>query len=219
SRLASAPSPTPRELSDLPVGSARLGQLASVRLEQKMPAGIADLGGLQPAVGGIVIAQRGAALEPLLSRVQQAIPGQRGALPRGVELVTVYDRSELIRRVRRTLFVALAEEIAAVAAVILLFLLHGRSALVPVATLPVVLLLAFAALRLLHVPATIMSIGGIAIALGIAVDADVVALEAGHRAVEREPIGSGADSRRDRLAAAAAGISPPILTALLITGV
>ena len=85
---------------------------------------------------------------------------------------------------RKTLLRALGEEVAVVVLVILIFLLHARSALVPLATLPVVLLLTFGGMWILGVPATIMSLGGIGIALGMAVDADIVALEASHRRLE-----------------------------------
>ena len=98
----------------------------------------------------------------------------------------LYDRSELAGRVERTLVRAVAEEVAVVALVVLMFLLHGRSALVPMVTLPLVVLLTFAAMRLFGIPATVMSLGGIAIALGMAVDAELVALEACHRRLETD---------------------------------
>ena len=106
-------------------------------------------------------------------------------------------------RVERTLLRALAEEVAVVVLVILMFLLHARSALVPLATLPLVLLLTFAAMWLLGVSATIMSLGGIGIALGMAVDADVVALEACHRRLERLGEAASAGERRAAIVAAA----------------
>src|SRR4029079_1580351 len=108
------------------------------------------------------------------------------------------------------------EEIVAVVLVVLLFLLHVRSALVPLVTLPLVLLLAFAAMWALGVPATIMSLGGLGIALGIAVDADVVALEACHRRLEALGPAASRAERRRQILAAATGIVPAILTSLLI---
>ena len=105
------------------------------------------------------------------------------------------------------------------ALVVLIFLLHGRSALVPLLTLPLVVLLTFAAMRLFGIPATVMSLGGIAIALGMAVDAELVALEACHRRLETDPGGgiSGASPwRRRRLVEAAGAFAPAILTSLLI---
>ena len=103
----------------------------------------------------------------------------------------LYDRSELAGRVEHTLVRAVTEEVVVVVFVVLLFLLHPASALVPMVTLPFIVLLTFAALRLFGVPVTVMSLGGIAIALGMAVDADLVALEACHRRLE-------ADGRRAR---------------------
>jgi len=113
--------------------------------------------------------------------------------------------------VGHTLWRALGEEIAVVVLVVLAFLLHGRSALVPLATLPLVVLLTFAGMWLLGVPATVMSLGGVGIALGLAVDAEVVALEACHRALEARPA-----DRRAALLAAAASFTPVLVTSLAV---
>jgi Cu(I)/Ag(I) efflux system membrane protein CusA/SilA len=131
-------------------------------------------------------------------------------------VVTAYDRLDLITRVGNTLLRALGEEVGVVVLVILLFLLHGRSALVPLMTLPLVLLLTFGAMWALGVPATIMSLGGIGIALGMAVDADVVALEACHRRLEALRAASTPEERRALLLGAAGSFAPAILTSLLI---
>jgi copper/silver efflux system protein len=187
--------------------------LASVRIDDDTPTGLADFDGVLRAVGGIVVAERGADPAAVAGRVKRALEPLRARLPPGVQLVTVYDREALVGRVGATLLRALAEEIGVVVLVILLFLLHGRSALVPLVTLPVVLLLTFGATWILGLPATLMSLGGMGIALGLAVDADVVALEACHRRVEAAP-----DSdRRSTLIAAAGAFAPAILTSLLIT--
>jgi copper/silver efflux system protein len=203
---------------EVPVPSAdgasapRLGDLAHVMIADDMPTGLADLDGQSPAVGGIVVLRRGADALPVIAAVKTTLEQLSARLPPGVRLVTVYDRSALIERVDRTLLRALAEEIAVVVLVILVFLLHGRSALVPLATLPFVLLLTFAGMWLLRIPATFMSLGGIGIALGIAVDADVVALEACHRRLE-----TGTAARRHAIVGAAVAFAPAILTSLLIT--
>jgi Cu(I)/Ag(I) efflux system membrane protein CusA/SilA len=177
---------------------------------------MADFGGFVPAVGGIVIARRGADVSAVIAEVKRVLDRERARLPAGSELVPVYDRSELANGVGRGLARALAEEIAVLVLVVLLFLLHPRSALVPLATLPLVLLLTFAAMWLCGVPATMMSLGGIAIALGLAVDADVVALEACHRRLETLDRGAGAVERRRAIAAAASAFAPAILTSLII---
>ncbi|HXX66104.1 MAG TPA: efflux RND transporter permease subunit [Polyangiaceae bacterium] len=227
-RAAAHPDTTPEELQELPLFPSapdatqndeppRIAEVGHVHVTDDMPLGLADFRGIQPAVGGIVVAARDANLGTLIATVKRTLEQQRAKLPPGVELVTAYDRSELIGRVEQTLIHALGEEVAVVVLVGLLFLLSGRSALVPLLTLPLVLLLTFGAMWIARVPATIMSLGGIGIALGMAVDADVVALEACHRRLEAlGPVSSNGD-RRSQLIAAAGSFAPAILTALLIT--
>lgn len=192
-----------------------LRELAQIHFTHDMPNGLADFEGL-PAVGGIVVARRDADLPTLLSGVQRTLDAHRARLPAGVKLLTVYDRSDLIGRIQHTLVRALGQEVAVVGLVILIFLLHGRSALVPLATLPVVVLLTFAAMWILGIPATIMSLGGIGIALGMAVDADVVALEACHRRLEGSAQDLSGAERRARILSAAGALAPAILVSLLI---
>ncbi len=149
--------------------------------------------------------------------MQKKLENLRLLLPRHVELVTVYNRLDLADRVEHTLLRALCEEVAVVALVILIFLWHKESALVPLLTLPLVVLMTFIGMRFLNVPATIMSLGGIGIALGLAIDADVVALEACHRRLESLPAGATAADRRRALVSAASTLVPAILVSLLIT--
>jgi Cu(I)/Ag(I) efflux system membrane protein CusA/SilA len=208
----------------------RVGDVARVRLSEDMPTGQADVAGY-PAVGGIVIARRDANLANVIAAVEGTLNRARARLPHrnadparldsgaaaDVRLLTTYDREDLATRVRKTLMRVLSEEIAVVVLIILIFLLHGKSALVPLLTLPVVLALTFAAMWLLHLPATIMSLGGIGIALGMAVDADVVALEAAHRRLENTRTGTTSVERRAHIVQAAQAIAPAILTSLMIT--
>jgi len=194
----------------------RLGEVARVRFERAMPDGLADFQGVQSAVGGIVVAERRTHLPTVLAAVQRTVEQLRPRLPSGVKLVTVYDRADVISRIQHTLNVALAEEIVVVALVILLFLLHPASAGVPLVTLPIVVLLTYLAMWALGIPATLMSLGGIGIALGLAVDADVVALEACHRRLEVLEISAAAEERRRALLAAAGSFGPAVVTALLI---
>ena len=215
-----------RRLGDAPLGVAAAGapapgpgkiaDVARVRIAAGMAAGMADFGGFVPAVGGIVVARRGADVSAVIADVKRVLARERARLPAGSELVPVYDRSDLADRVGRGLARALVEEIAVLVLIVLLFLLHPRSALVPLATLPLVLLLTFAAMWLCGVPATMMSLGGIAIALGLAVDADVVALEACHRRLETVDRGATAAERRRAISAAASAFAPAILTSLVI---
>jgi Cu(I)/Ag(I) efflux system membrane protein CusA/SilA len=225
------------DLEALPVAHAGVGgatihlrDVALVREVEDMQTGLADLGGLR-AVGGIVIAKRDANIAALTDEVKRTIAREALKLPHraadserldsgvaaDVHVSTAYDRSDLAGRVKKTLLRALGEEVGVVVLIILLFLLHPRSALLPLATLPVVLLLTFGAMWALGVPATIMSLGGIGIALGMAVDADIVALEASHRRLETLPPGAAPEDRRAKLLAAAQSFAPAILTSLVIT--
>jgi Cu(I)/Ag(I) efflux system membrane protein CusA/SilA len=214
--------PDPGRFTSLPVSKAlgsaspRVGDVGKVIIATDMPTGIADLNGEQRVLGGIVVAKRDADPGAIIAGVKRALAQLTPRLPPSVKIVTVYDRTDLAGRVEHTLLRALTEEIVVVVLVILIFLMDARSALIPLITLPLVLLLTFVGMWLAGVSATVMSLGGIAIALGMAVDADVVALEACHRRLE----GMGtyaAEERRSALFAAAASFAPAILTALLIT--
>ena len=225
------------DLEALPIAGAaataspvHLRDVALVREVEDMQTGLADMGGVR-AVGGIVIAKRDANVTALTDEVKRVIAREARKLPHreadperldsgvaaDVHVSTAYDRSDLAGRVKKTLLRALGEEVGVVVLIILLFLLHVRSALVPLATLPVVLLLTFGAMWALGVPATIMSLGGIGIALGMAVDADIVALEASHRRLETLPPRAAPDDRRAKMLAAAQAFAPAILTSLVIT--
>lgn len=204
-----------------------LGDLAELKFGADMLAGYADFNGELAALGGIVIAERGADPETLIAEVRRVLDGVRDKLTPGnvphqtatIDVVTAYDRLDLVARVAHTLWRALAEEIAVVALVITMFLLHFRSALLPLATLPFVVLLTLGGMWLCGVPATIMSLGGIGIALGMAVDADVVALEACHRRLEALGAAAPQEERRRAISAAAASFTPAIITSLCITAV
>jgi Cu(I)/Ag(I) efflux system membrane protein CusA/SilA len=197
--------------------TAKVGDIAHISFDPDMPLGIADYDGSVATVGGIVVAERDADPRAVIEAVEKNLEQLRPMLPRHIQLVTVYNRLELAGRVEHTLLRALLEEIIVVALVIVIFLFHKESALVPLLTLPLVLLLTFMGMRALSVPATIMSLGGIGIALGMAIDADVVALEACHRHLERLPPGAPAAERRRALLAAAGTLAPAILTSLAIT--
>jgi copper/silver efflux system protein len=228
---------TPEQLAALPVigadpkaGVTPLSDVALVRLGMDMPTGVADVGGVD-AVGGIVVARRDADIARLVEQVKLTIARECRKLPHrsadsgrldsgaaaDVQLITAYDRVDLATRTRQTLLRALGEEVGVVVLIILIFLLHVRSALVPLLTLPAVLLATFGGMWLLGVPATIMSLGGIGIALGMAVDADIVALEASHRRLETLPPGASASERRAQIISAAQAFAPAILTSLVIT--
>jgi copper/silver efflux system protein len=207
------------------MSTTRVGDLARFEFAPDMLTGYADFDGEVAALGAIVVARRDADPATLIPEVKRVLDDLRDELTPAnvphqeatVRIVTAYDRSDLVTRAGRTLHAALGEEIAVVVLVILMFLLHARSALIPLTTLPVVLFLTFGAMWLFGVPATIMSLGGIGIALGMAVDADVVALEACHRRLEATGEKPSDAERRAALRSAAASFAPAILTSLLIT--
>jgi Cu(I)/Ag(I) efflux system membrane protein CusA/SilA len=194
-----------------------LGDVAHSALVTDMPIGITDLGGDPQVAGGIVIAKRDADPRAVILAVERTLEEAKRILPRNLKLVTIYSRMDLAKRVEHTLLGALAEEVAVVVLVVMLFLLHGRSALAPALTLPLVLLITFAGMHLFGIPATIMSLGGMGIALGMAVDADVVALEACHRRLETLGTAASRPDRRAALIGAAGSVAPAIVTSLLIT--
>ena len=202
-----------------------VGDLARFEFAPDMLSGYADFNGEVAALGGIVVARRGADPSRVIPEIERTLDELRDKLTPSnvphqeatIAIVPAYDRSRLVSQVERTLLGALGEEIAVVVLVILLFLLHFRSALVPLITLPFVLLLTFAGMWLFGVSASIMSLGGIGIALGMAVDAEVVALEACHRRLEQLEPGATPERRSAVIRSAASSFAPAVLTSLLIT--
>src|SRR5262249_4888039 len=147
--------------------------------------GIGELDGEGEAVGGIVLLRSGTDAYGTLAALKAKLAELAQSLPEGVEIVTTYDRSQLIDRAIANLRGKLAEEIAIVAAVCFLFLLHWRSAVVAVVTLPLGILTSFIVMHYQGVSANIMSLGGIAIAIGAMVDAAIVMIENAHKHLER----------------------------------
>jgi Cu(I)/Ag(I) efflux system membrane protein CusA/SilA len=173
--------------------SVRVSDVGSVRFGPQARRGAPDFDGLGEAVGAIVVMRYGENARGLIERVEAKLDDLRKSLPPGVEIVTTYDRSALIERSIDTLKHALAEEMTVVALVILIFLFHFRSALLPIMSLPLAVLLSFVPMYLLGVPSTIMSLGGIAIAIGATVDAEIVMVEACHKKLEHAPKDNYAD--------------------------
>jgi len=163
----------------------RLGDVAHVQIGPEMRRGIAELNGEGEVAGGIIVMRSGRNARDTIAAVKSKFDTLRASLPAGVEIVTVYDRSALIDRAVDNLWRKLLEEFAVVAAVCVLFLFHLRSALVAVVSLPLGILAAFFVMHQRGVSADIMSLGGIAIAIGAMVDAAVVMIENAHRHLER----------------------------------
>jgi len=162
-----------------------LGDVANVQIGPELRRGIAELNGEGEVAGGIVILRQGADARSAITAVEAKLEQLQASLPEGVEIVTTYDRSQLIDASVENLTTKLIEEFIVVALVCLLFLWHARSALVAVVTLPMGVLAAFLVMRFQGVNANIMSLGGIAIAIGAMVDAAVVMIENAHKHIER----------------------------------
>jgi len=162
-----------------------LGDVARVQVGPEMRRGIAELDGEGEVVGGVIVMRSGRNALSTLSAVKAKLESLKAGLPAGVEIVPTYDRSELIRGAVANLEEKLIEEFIVVAIVCFAFLVHLRSSLVAVVALPVGVLAAFGIMRLQGINANLMSLGGIAIAIGAMVDAAIVMIENAHRHVER----------------------------------
>ncbi len=187
--------------------------IARVELVPDERRGIAELSGDGEVVSGIAMARYGQNALEVIANVKAKIAEVSTGLPEGVSIVPVYDRSELIERAIATLKTTLIEESLIVALVCVLFLLHVRSALVAILMLPVGVLMAFIAMRWLGINSNIMSLGGIAIAIGAMVDAAIVMIENAHKHIERlKPD----ESRTEALITAAKEVGPALFFSLLI---
>ncbi len=190
-----------------------LRDVARVELAPDERRGIAELNGDGEVVSGIVVQRFGENALSVIENVKEQLEKIKPALPDGTEIVTVYDRSELIGRAIATLKRTLIEESAIVAFVCVVFLLHVRSALVVILTLPLGILIAYIFMYQLGISSNIMSLGGIAIAIGAMVDAAIVMIENAHKHLERAPPGK---PRTEILIEAASEVGPALFFSLLI---
>jgi Cu(I)/Ag(I) efflux system membrane protein CusA/SilA len=214
------------DLAAVPLGVLRdgvpvlLGDVAEIRFGSGPRQGIAELDGEGEVVGGIVVMRDGGNAREVIAAVQARLDALRPSLPEGVEIVTVYDRSALIDRAVSHLSVKLVEEILVVGLVCLLFLGHFRSALVPALLLPLGVLAALAIMRLQGINAHIMSLGGIAIAIGAMVDAAIVLVENAHKQIEHFREREGREPREPErlklIADASIEVGPAVFVSLLI---
>ncbi|MCH7824312.1 MAG: efflux RND transporter permease subunit [Acidobacteria bacterium] len=196
----------------------RVSDVATVHFGPDIRRGLAELDGEGEVVGGIVIARYGANALDVIERVKRRIEEVRPGFPEGVELVVTYDRSHLIHRAVDLLRETLLMEGIIVAAVILLFLLHVRSALVAILILPVAVLLSFIPMYRLGITANIMSLGGIAVAIGVMVDAAIVMIENSHKHLERrlELPPEDRPSRVESIVTACQEVGPALFFSLLV---
>ncbi|WP_363349124.1 CusA/CzcA family heavy metal efflux RND transporter [Methylocystis echinoides] len=190
-----------------------LKDVARVELGPDERRGVTELNGEGEVASGVVLQRYGANALTVIDNVKAALAQIGPSLPKGVEIVPVYDRSELIHAAIETLRETLAEESVIVALVCVVFLLHFRSALVAIIMLPVGVLMAFAAMKALGLGSNIMSLGGIAIAIGAMVDAAIVMIENAHKRLERA---SPSESRINILIDAATEVGPALFFSLLI---
>jgi len=208
------------DLADIPLGVDAngtpivLSDIAELRLGPQMRRGIAELDGEGEVVGGVIIMRWGGNAPATIDGIKKRLSELQRSLPDGVEIVTTYDRSALIERAVETLQGKLLEESLVVALVCAVFLFHLRSSLAVILTLPVGILGAFIIMHLQGINANIMSLGGIAIAIGAMVAAAVVMIENVHKHIEHEPL---TDENRWRIITDAAGeVGAPLFFSLLI---
>jgi Cu(I)/Ag(I) efflux system membrane protein CusA/SilA len=187
--------------------------VARVELAPDERRGVTELNGEGEVVSGIAVQRYGQNALSVIASIKDRIADIKGSLPEGTEVVPVYDRSELIHRAIATLKTTLIEESIIVALVCVVFLLHVRSALVAIITLPLGILIAYICMWALGISSNIMSLGGIAIAIGAMIDAAIVMIENAHKHLERAPAGK---PRAEILIEAAAEVGPSLFFSLLI---
>jgi Cu(I)/Ag(I) efflux system membrane protein CusA/SilA len=214
---------TVKDLETVPVGTDGTGtpvylkDIANVKLGPEIRRGLADLDGKGEVTGGIVVVRFGENVLKVIDRVKEKIrrdiePG----LPKGVEIVTTYDRSDLIRQSVNTLKDAIIKLSLAVIAVCIVFLLHLPSAFVAILTFPIAILISFLCMYYLGVTSNIMSLGGIAIAIGEMVDASIVMVENAHKKLEEWEAHGRPGNRADVIIEAAREVGPSLFFSLLV---
>ncbi len=199
-----------KSMNGVPVA---IREVARVEIGPDERRGVAELNGEGEVTSGIVTQRQGANTVDVIQAAKAALAGILPSLPEGTRITPVYDRSDLIARAIATLERTLTEESIIVALVCIVFLLHVRSALVAIIMLPIGVLLAFAGMKVLGLSSNIMSLGGIAIAIGAMVDAAIVMIENAHKHIERMPPGA---SRTEAVIDAAIEVGPSLFFSLLI---
>ena len=212
---------SPKDLEKVVLGSHMgtpilLRDVGMVRIGPAQRRGLADLDGEGETVGGVVVARSGTNALDVIDAVKARIEELKPTLPQGVQLVPTYDRSRLIRESIATLKHTLIEELIVVTLVILLFLLHFRSTLVPALLLPIAVLLAFIPMKQMGLTANIMSLGGIAIAIGAMVDAAIIVVENVHKRLERWEHEGQKEARAEVVLLALQEVGRPIFFSLLV---
>jgi len=212
-----------KDLENVPVAVNNAGipvyikDIANVQLGPEIRRGIAELDGKGEVAGGIVVVRFGENVLNVIDRVKEKINTEIApALPEGVKIVTTYDRSDLIRRSIDTLKDEIIKLTIAVSAVCIVFLFHLPSALVVILTLPVAIIMSFILMYHLNVTSNIMSLSGIAIAIGAMVDASIIMVENAHKKLEEWELHGRQGSRKDVIIEAAKEVGPSLFFALLV---
>jgi Cu(I)/Ag(I) efflux system membrane protein CusA/SilA len=209
-----------QDIEQVPVGLGKNGipiilkDIADVQIGPQMRRGIAELNGEGEVVGGIIVMRYGQNAMQTIAGVKEKLAELQSSLPKGVEVVTTYDRSSLIQKAIDTLRDKLIEEFIIVSLICIAFLYHFRSSLVIIISLPIGILIALIAMHLQGINANIMSLGGIAIAIGVMVDAAIVMVENAHKHLERSIVTP--DNRWQIIQQAALEVGPPLFFSLLI---
>lgn len=208
------------DLGNIPLGLNENGtplllkDVADIGVGPQMRRGIAELNGEGETVGGVVVMRFGENARQTIQGVKEKLNSIKAGLPDGVEIIPVYDRSSLIERAVKNLWEKLAEELFLVALVCMAFLLHVRSSLVAVVTLPIAILAAFIVMHFQGLNANIMSLGGIAIAMGAMIDGAIVLIENMHKHMERTPLTD--KNRWQVVTQSASEVGPALFFSLLI---
>ena len=197
----------------------RVKDVATVTFGPEMRRGVADLDGRGEVVGGVVIMRFGENADKVIERVKAKIAEVQPMLPKGLKLVPTYDRSELIDRSIDNVKDTLIEELIIVSLVILIFLWHFPSAAIPIITIPITVLLAFIPMQMSGMTANIMSLGGIAVAIGAMVDAAVVVVEQTHKKLEQWEAEGRKGDYKDVIVSAVKEVGGPSFFALLVIAV
>ncbi len=192
----------------------RIGDVATVNLGPQMRRGIAELNGEGEVVGGVVVMRFGENAQQTINGVKEKLESLKSSLPEGVEIVPVYDRSKLIDRAVDNLWSKLLEELAVVAIVCVAFLFHLRSSIVAVVTLPLGILVSFIIMYMQGINANIMSLSGIAFAIGAMTDGAIVMIENMHKHMEKKPLTD--ENRWQVVIDSASEVGPALFFSLLI---
>lgn len=189
---------------------------ANVQLGPEIRRGLAELDGKGETVGGIVVMRYGENALQVIEQVKKKLEDIKPSLPEGVKIVTTYDRSDLIQRAIETLKSTLIEEMIIVSLIIVIFLLHFRSAIIPILTIPIGVVMAFIPMHFMGLNSNIMSLGGIAIAIGAMVDASIVIIENVHKKLEKWQSEGETGSRLDVILDGMKEVGRPIFFSLLV---